>query len=128
MFKANKANKNPTKGHGNLSSKQYRSGTRNDTKPGVASTNNYSRSLGEKMNAPAMRHTVKSHDAGARCCKDFSNVGGYGAAAIEGTDSPRKGTGTSGSKLAQANRSPKYAQNFASFDNVGGTAKKPTLG
>lgn len=144
MFKANKANKNPTHHGGNLSRRQTLSGTRQDTVPGVKSTNQYSRSLGDKMNAPANRGVAvhdkskpKSLDAGARCEASFkgNEYGGDGTPTVLGSGrmSPGLGAGVGrdvhhGAARAQDNVKPKTAHAFASFDNVGGTAKKPTLG
>jgi len=54
--------------------------------------------------------------------------GGDRGDAIFGGGSPRYGQSREGAPAAVANRKPPNAHAFASFDGVGGSVKKPTLG
>lgn len=54
--------------------------------------------------------------------------GGDRGDAVFGGGPPRYGQSREGASAAVANRKPPNAHAYASFDNVGGTAKKPTLG
>lgn len=80
---------------------------------------------------------AKREGVGASCANHENKLTGAGEGreyggdrgdAVFGKGAPRLGMGKEGSKLAVANRSPKNAHDFASFDGVGGEAKKPTLG